>query len=466
MGLIYSIDAVAVLILLFVGLRRGVEHALPYAAFIFVLMSRDAAIPLPGLFDLTTQRIVLAVLAVLYIAKRPKQPTDRTIRTPLKWLLVAHILWCFVSTANSIDPMMSLKKMATIVFEYYLLYFIFYRSITDVRTINKIFLGIVAAIIAASTFGAVEAYNDWTVMEWFPATSHNFVSAVGPESGRDARVTSTFAHAILFGAGLNMGIVLCLYLIKIAQSSATKVFLWCGLLLMFLNIYKTSSRGPWLGLILSLAILLVWDRGRVRKYLIVIGILTAAVCVVRPGVWETIANLYIASFDPESPVGSSYEYRYVLRELVQKAVAVDFKHMLWGYGMESFFFLRLEGELYGKPYTFLSCDSAWLELLIETGYVGLASAAAILLTPVWTAWKNRLRSPEGVQLYLATIMVSYYFMMLSAAMYGWGQTGYILWMIIAASSALLTLKKPEDALPAEELPSGDSPDAERAVSVY
>ena len=100
--------------------------------------------------------------------------------------------------------------------------------------------------------------------------------------------------------------------------------------------------------------------------------------------WEHL----LATFDPTSPLGSSYEYRYVLRELAVKAVSKDMGRALWGYGMESFYYLGLQGNLYGKPYRFLSCDSSWVELLVETGYVGLIIVAALLFSPAWEAWKE------------------------------------------------------------------------------
>jgi O-antigen ligase len=277
-------------------------------------------------------------------------------------------------------------------------------------------------------------------MEWFPTVAHSFESAVGVASGRDSRIASTFAHPILFGAGLTMGIVLAIYLIMITKTTGKKSVLWCGLLLMFLCIYKTSSRGPWLGLILSLGLLCLWGNRVVRRYLSVIAILTVAVLVIRPGVWETIANIYGATFNPDSPLGTSYEYRYVLRDLATKAVSKDLTRSLWGYGMESFSYLNLQGKLYGQPYTFLSCDSAWLELMVETGYVGLAIISLILFLPLWYAWKGVRDGPDRIQLYFASAMVSYYFMMLSVAMYGWGQTGYILWMMIAGSLACRRLQ--------------------------
>jgi O-antigen ligase len=453
MWLICTIDVVAVVTLLVITLRSGLEEALPFAAFIFILVSRDAAVPLPGLFDLSVQRVILAVLTVLYFAIPPRKGKRGSLKTPLKWLLIAHIAWCFLSTANSIVPMMSFKKMISEIFEYYLLYYIFYQTIRDPRTINRVLFGIVAAFIGCSILGIFEIYTNWSVMDWFPYAAHRFDgwSTSGPESGRDVRVVTTFAHPILYGAGLTMGIVLTLYLIKSSKTSGRRLLLWIGLLIMFLNIYKTSSRGPWLGVALAMAVLLLWDRGRVRKYLMVIGVLVAAVLVIRPGVWETIANMYIATFDPNSPLGSSYEYRFRLKQLSMQALAKDMGRSVWGYGMESFYYLELKGPLFGRPYRFLSCDSAWMELMVETGYGGLVIIGAILLIPLLRAWKNVKGSPDRIQLYLANAMFAYYFMMLSAAMYGWGQTGYILWMLIAVSAASLRMQRARVPV-AQEIP--------------
>jgi hypothetical protein len=453
MWLIYIIDIVALVTLLTIALRRRVEDALPLAAFVFVLIPRDAAIQIPGLFDLTTQRTVLMALAVMYLVLPRSKGPSTSLDATFKWLIVAHIAWCAVSTANSIVPTLSLKKMVSEVLEYYLLFYIFLKSISRTETIKRILFAIVGAIILSSCFGAVEAYSNWSVMEWFPSVPHSFDgwSAVGEASGRDARVASTFANSILFGAGLTIGIVMTLCLLKTANTPGKKAFLWSGLLLMFLNIYKTSSRGPWLGLAISLGILLVCEHGRVRKYLAAIAVLTVAVLVIRPGVWDTIANIYVATFDPESPLGSSFEYRYVLRDLAVKAVSKNTARSLWGYGMESFYYLKLEGQLYGKPYKFLSCDSAWLELLVETGYVGLLIVASLLFLPLWRAWKGMRRGAYPIQVYFVSAMIGYYFMMMSAALYGWGQTGYILWMMIAMSFAYRSLRRAVEQAPLVKL---------------
>jgi O-antigen ligase len=245
-----------------------------------------------------------------------------------------------------------------------------------------------------------------------------------------------------------MGITLGLYLLTTTKEVGKRVFLWIGLLLMFLNIYKTSSRGPWLAVILSFGFFLLLGHNRLRKYLVVLAALTVLVLVIRPGVWDTLANIYYGTVDPTSPLGSSYEYRYALRHVATKAVSQSTERAIWGYGLESFYGLHLQGELNGKPYAFLSCDSAWLELLVETGYVGLVIISSLLIAPAWNAWKDfgHLRSPDRyLSLTLLVTMVTFYFMMLSVAMYAWGQNGYMLWILIATSLAYGRLKRSEFA---------------------
>jgi len=41
---------------------------------------------------------------------------------------------------------------------------------------------------------------------------------------------------------------------------------------MFLNIYKTSSRGPWLDVMLGCLLLVIFGRGKIRKNILIIGV--------------------------------------------------------------------------------------------------------------------------------------------------------------------------------------------------
>jgi hypothetical protein len=439
MALTIIIDLIIVGALVAVSVSKGFEDVLPFAAFVCILVPGLSSIPIPGLFVLTTQRLVLVVLFVLYLILGKRQPEfSKVNKIPLLWLMAAQVLWSLVSTANSIDPVMSLKKLLSVVAEYYVLYYVYVKSVTRVRTVYRVLGAIIAAMAVCSVFGAVEAYTGWHVMGLFPPRESRIGALLGLSGGDEGRIASTFPHAILFGAALAIAILIALHLVTVAKSTKRKFFLWASILLMFLNIYKSVSRGPWLGLILGFILLTVFERGKLRKHQLVIALLSVLVMVIRPGVYDTIRDLSGETFtvDWENPKGLSYEYRYELRRVAQQALGRDFLRGLWGYGMESFSYLGLEGNLAGHEFPFLSCDSAWIELMVETGYVGLFLIALLLLKPAWLAWKDfrRIRGPDRyLSLTFVTCMVVYYFMMLSVDIYAWGQEGYMLWILIALS---------------------------------
>src|SRR5581483_294547 len=147
--------------------------------------------------------------------------------------------------------------------------------------------------------------------------------------------------------------------------------------------------GPWMTAIFGTVLLLLFGTKKIRKDILCIAALCLAVLIARPGVWDTIKGLYENTFSDGTSTGSSYAYRYALQEAAVEHLRKDTNNRaIWGYGPESFFSIRLEGMLLGKPHLFLSCDNAWVEFLLETGYVGLMIVATLLLIPAGVALKQ------------------------------------------------------------------------------
>jgi len=296
MPLIYLIDFAAIALLVAVAFYKGVEQALPFLAFFMVLIPNESKIPLPGLFDLTTQRLVLVTVAALYflLGERNAQ-AGRTARTSLKYLIAAHIGWSLISTANSVVFDISFKRLLSQVLEYYLLYYVLTRAVSQVRTIHKILFAIVAAISVCGIFAYLEAYHSWSVLSLFPEEFSAYGTEPMVEFGRGLRVRATFPHPILFGGAIAITIPLALYLQTIFLSRLQRILLWLAILLMFLSLYKTGSRGPWIALTLSLGVLfLVWQN-RARTYLALLGILGAiatAKSVDRPNNLSSLLEAY------------------------------------------------------------------------------------------------------------------------------------------------------------------------------
>src|SRR5437879_4335539 len=198
MILVFIIQLAVVIILVVIAISKGVERALPLFTFAVTLVPGACSIPIPGLFVLTPQRTALLTLVALFVIFGKK--TGKKPPLPLKWLIVVQVAWCVVSTAHSVVPVDSIKKMIGEVAEYYLLYYILSRTISDLRTVRNIVGAFVSAISIACVFGAFEAYSTWRIMNWFPADIDTSFSDLVDAGGRGNRIMSTFDHPILFDA--------------------------------------------------------------------------------------------------------------------------------------------------------------------------------------------------------------------------------------------------------------------------
>ncbi|MEJ2008116.1 MAG: hypothetical protein P8Z30_08180 [Acidobacteriota bacterium] len=274
MALILIIDAIIVSVLVGLTLTRGLERALPFFAFVVVLVPWQSKIAVPGLFDLNAQRLALITLIGLYILTRMgKARTYPARRVPLKALMLLSIGWLLLSAAHSVVPIISLKTVLAEAIEYYLMYLILARTISSKETIHRILFGIVAALMVCSILGVGEARFGLHVHDWFPQVARLGESTPVIGVRRGIRIETTFPHPIHYGAALAIAIPLALYLISVSKSLFRRTLLWGGVFLMFFNIFMTGSRGPWLALGLSLPCVFLLCRGNLRWYLPAIAFL-------------------------------------------------------------------------------------------------------------------------------------------------------------------------------------------------
>lgn len=438
MVLVLILDFIVVATLLSVAMRKDFNAALPVAAFFLVIFPEESKFSIGGLFDITTQRVVVLTLffLLLVVARRRGGSPEKL---PLRGWIVLLVAWWTLSTINSIAFADSTKSLLSLLLDYVAVYVIFAKYVTDVAAVKKVLFGMASGVIFCSVFGVIEAYGHWSVISLFPVEIHRFgVSGdLYHDLARGLRVQSTFGHPILFGTALALAIPMTLYLISLADKGRRRTFLWGGILLMFTCIFKTSSRGPWMALAASLALLLFFGRGKIKKYMAVIMLLTLTVLVLRPGVWETIWNDYLATVNPTSYQGQSYQYRYELYSLVSERLDRSFDRMLVGYGPQSFPSLHLTGEINGRTMSFASCDSAFAELWAETGYVGLLIVCLMLAVVIVRTVRaaRSLPSPDNRLCLLFFVnLMAFCFEMTNAEIFGWGQQTVMLWIVIALTS--------------------------------
>jgi hypothetical protein len=453
----------AIVVSLVVASRRSLENALPVFAFFAVLMPYEARLVIPGLFDVSTTRVALLTLLVLFLVKR-----DHTIRRPipLKRLMILHIGFALCATFYSLSVVTSAKLLIAQVLEYYLLYYFFLRIVANAETVKKIVYAMMLAMGICCILGLLEAYASWSVLTIFPSNLwYLYNGRTDPlyiEIGRGLRIRSTFPHPILFGDALAMSIPIALYLLSICKQQGQRITLWIVAILMFWGIYKTSSRGPWLTLGISCILLFVLVRNRVKKYLTVIAVVTILVLLTRPGIRETIAQLYESTQDSSSPVGSSYEFRHVLIPAVTNALAKDPLRMLIGYGLGTFREIGVDITLLNATQRWQTCDNNWILFLYETGYVGLLIVTFLLLTPLLMMLRSYRRMPRPEKYFIGVMFISltgFYISLLSVAGYNWGQQGLMAWILISLSVVYPRLVLARRAARVKEVPVGVSREA-------
>lgn len=435
MLVIVLIDIIVVVSLLAAS-RQRLEAALPLFCFYLVLLPHESRLVIPGLFDLTTERVAILTVLVLSLFRHGQRNKSAV---PMRQLIYLHIGWAICSTLFSISVATSAKQLIGEVIEFYLLYYILFRTVSDVRTIYKSLYAMMMAMGLCCVFGTFEAYGSWSILSIFPSDLWITYGRSDPlyiEWGRGLRVRSTFPHPILFGDALAMSIPVALYLLSVWKQQWQRVALFLSLLLMFWGIYKTSSRGPWITAGISCALLFFIVANRVRKYLAVVAALALIVLVARPGIWQTIENLYESTQDASSPVGSSFEYRHALTDAIQHAVSVDTTRMVFGYGMGTFRERGLDIRFLGREQHWYTCDNNWAKFLYETGYGGLVIIGALLLSPLVFTIRNYKRL-AGSQRHLSgvifVVLVGFYLSLWSVAGYDWGQQGFMAWILISFS---------------------------------
>jgi hypothetical protein len=177
-------------------------------------------------------------------------------------------------------------------------------------------------------------------------------------------------------------------------------------------------------------------KNRVRRYLIVLCALTVCVVISRPGIRQTIVNLYVETYDMNSPVGTSYEFRGALVDAITAAVDKSPGRALWGYGPGTFRELGLEMKFLGEVEHSYTCDNNWALFLYETGYGGVLLIGCLLVLPLVMTLRAYKRLPRPERYFSGVIFISlagFYFMLLSVAGYNWGQQGFMAWVLIALS---------------------------------
>ncbi len=189
----------------------------------------------------------------------------REHRTGLDVGMVLILIAGIISTIFSVDPRRSLIGLVIIVITI-LVYYLFVdliRNGVPAQLINKVLVLVSGFILFFGVRELILWYGGWIEIA-------GFEQLIPPAT---YRVRAFIGHPNLLAAYLNLLIPLALANIVLAKKISIRIILLLWLLLAFILVFFTSSRGGWLGTFISMSVFIIgltisrwdWIKGTVSK---------------------------------------------------------------------------------------------------------------------------------------------------------------------------------------------------------
>jgi hypothetical protein len=408
--------------------RRDVAKGVAAGMFFLVLLPTEVRIQMPGSVpELTGHRVVLLVLFFksLHLPNRGK-----TLMTSRLVLLLCLVAVCrLFSSVNAVNGLESLKTAVGFLIEDLLFFVVMVRFLQDRRTVQVVAWGCLAALFVIACLATVEKYRGINLAaEFIPGMSDDAMT-----------VSATFRHRILLGYAMAMGLPLTMLLQQVDKTKMQRRLVFASLLLIPAACYFSNSRGPWVGCAIGAVTMGAIGGQAIRKKLRFLSVLVALVLVARPGVLDTITDLWSQTFDNSSVKGRSADYRKVLWTVAWKELSKSPDRLAVGYGGHStetmdlgeYFESGAGGEAAQLGYT--SWDSQLAADLMQYGFLGfgfeliLYGSLLTMLIKVWRKSKNL--DQIFVAACIATVLI-YFWALTNVAIFN-PQLDFLFWGLAA-----------------------------------
>lgn len=419
---------------------KGLSSGMRLVLGLLVFLPISFRIEMPGaLPQLTIHRVLILIACINVI--RSRDPGEIRPRIPLLRLVLLFGIAQFVSLLFEDQFVAGLKGCFNYLIEVVIFYIFFSEYVQKERNIAGLLASICYGLTGVALLATVEKYLRLNLTQYFLSTAL-------PEWGD---VTSTYPHRITMGYAMVMGVSVALALPLMYRSKLRGALLYLCALLLIGATYFSVSRGPWLGLGLSLVGIAIIGGGFLRKRLVFIGALAAAILIARPGVWHTIRDLSVATFDSETQKGGSYQTRWQLWGIAWQEIQRSSERTLFGYGPVSTEFMDLSHYFYGEEgwsssvskIGYTSWDNHYACDLIEFGLVGFSLEMILFASIAWvlvTKWREETGAGRTLLVAIGLSCMVFMFAMTNVYIFA-PQLKYLFWSLVATGATWVTGKE-------------------------
>jgi O-antigen ligase len=254
---------------------------------------------------------------------------------------------------------------------------------------------------------SVRRLTAWLIAALVPVAAY----AVAQSAGWDVfvwpniRPGSTIGHPVPLAAILSMALPFAVAELLTASSWRARGLTGAAALLLLLAIGETLSRGPWVGLVAGLTVMLVlaWSGGvvaglpSIRRYVLPVVAAVAAAAVVAFSALPLDRVLQRVLMFRNLAIDPSFADRFVM---YRAAVGMLRDHPVVGVGLENFGLLYpryrpIEPEALPVDTIPTMVHNGYLQIAATSGLPGLFAYLVLIAAIVWVVWRNRPAPPAN-----------------------------------------------------------------------
>jgi len=418
-------------------LRKDYITGVAITVFFLITIPDALSIRVGSLVDLNAYRLILVVL-VLFSQVNTQEYSDFP-SIPVFSVFLLVLLSNLVSSSISADVKFSMNKFVGFSLMPFLFYVVLIRSIKDENDIELLLRYIIAGLLIVTILGLAEKYLHFSVIKYMNSDQYSMILSL------NGRVTSTYPHPILLGAGLAMGVPLAMYSIQYLKRENFTYLYYITTFLLVATTYLTFSRSAWISLGICFSLGLIFLPKELKKYIYIMVLSLIILIYFREGMYNTIENLYESTFDVNTIKGSSYSYRSELWRVAISKIGESTTRLLFGFGDGSHEIIDLSGSLSYDPYrivSFKSWDNEYACILLERGVIGFSLYLIMNLYIFIRMVKSRIQLEGREKILIGSLLISnciFLFTLTTVKMFS-VQIVFLYWTNVAIAMRMLDMK--------------------------
>jgi O-antigen ligase len=294
-----------------------------------------------------------------------------------------------------------------------------------VRTCRQVW-NVVATLVIAMDAAAVAAIvEEGRGVHFFAAHAGTFFHA--DDRGGWLRAQGVFPHPIVLGSALALAIPFASVCLVSERVGLRRLGL-VSLPVQIAGVVVTVSRGPWIGVVVGVAVLACGMRSRFVKQLIVLVALALALMLSPAG--STVGRA-LSSIAHPADRRDAYVVAY-RQELLQQTLREVRHHPLAArLGMSDQ--ITLEGTVAGNDVNLgVSADNTYAYYLLRLGVPGASLLVLLLISISWQTWRRLPPLNRGIRSIAVAALAAEVSILVTAASVStlsWEQLGVLYWLV-------------------------------------